>query len=100
LQSSEVSASDQKLEAFCILPSEYSEPQVVLTQSHSLEGGDMREFRVGSCGHLLIQQGDSALVGQGLRQTASRILLAFQGAAHGSQYSVNVLLEELLDCYL
>ena len=46
-----------------------------------------------------IQQGESVLVGDGLRQTAARVLLAFLGAANGSQYSVNVFLEELTRCY-
>ena len=48
---------------------------------------------------VIVQQGEPVLVGSGLRQTAARVLLAFLGAANGSQYSVNVFLEELTRCY-
>lgn len=40
------------------------------------------------------------LIGNELPQRAARSLLAFLGAAQGSQYSVNAFVEELFSCYL
>ena len=40
-----------------------------------------------------------ALVGDGLNQSAARLLLAFMGAAHGSYFSVNSFIEEAFLCY-
>lgn len=40
-----------------------------------------------------------AIVGDGLHHSASRLLLAFMGAAHGSYFSVNSFIQEAFLCY-
>lgn len=40
-----------------------------------------------------------SLLGPGRRASAARALLAFLGAAKGSLYSVNSLVEEVFKCY-
>ena len=42
---------------------------------------------------------ERALVGEGLKATSSRLLLAFMGAAHGSYFSVNSFVEETFESY-